>query len=170
MLLITSMFPLLQLFAKSGWIFGLIIIAIIIAAIESNKKRNNPPYNQSNSDINEPKRRKFEKEVASMFEQNWWEVVLWPWYDDGWKDIVIRKWLAIYLVQCKHYYWNWFVWPSQIRDFQWAIDLYERKNNMTVRGIFITSWKTTSKARETARMLWIELWDKYNWRDNINNL
>jgi hypothetical protein len=41
---------------------------------------------------------------------------------------------------------------------------------MTVRWIFITSWKTTSKARETAKMLAIELWDKYNWREKINNL
>ena len=111
--------------------------------------------------------RKFEKEIAELFEENWWEVRLWPWSNDGWKDIVIRKWLEVYLVQCKHYWGNKFVSPKHVRDFQWAIDLYEKQNNIKVGGIFITSWKTTYPARETARTLWIELWDKWNWRDKI---
>jgi len=111
--------------------------------------------------------RKFEKEVANCFENNWREVELWPWSNDGWKDIVIRKWLQVYLVQCKHYYWNKFVSPKHVRDFQWAIDLYEKQNNMKVGWIFITSWKTTYQARETANVLWINLWDKWNWRDKI---
>jgi hypothetical protein len=102
-----------------------------------------------------------------LFEENWWEVKLWPWSNDGWKDIVIRKWLEVYLVQCKHYWGNKFVSPKHVRDFQWAIDLYEKQNNIKVGGIFITSWKTTYSARETARTLWIELWDKWNWRDKI---
>jgi hypothetical protein len=45
--------------------------------------------------------------------------------------------------------------------------LYEKQNNIKVRWIFITSWKTTTQARETANTLWIELWDKWNWRDKI---
>jgi len=112
--------------------------------------------------------RQFEKEVANLFAKNWWEVKLWPGSNDGWKDIVIRKWLEVYLVQCKHYRWNKFVSPKHVRDFQWAIDLYEKQNNMKVRWIFITSWKTTSQARETANTLWVELWDKWNWRDKIS--
>lgn len=161
------------------WMYLLVITAIVIKIIDSRKKRKKFQINKDHiindykvdtSEVKEPKRRQFEKEVASIFKENWWEVKLWPWYNDWWKDIVVRKWLAIYLVQCKHYRWTWFVWPSQIRDFQWAIDLYEKKNGMTVRWIFITSWKTTSKARDTAKMLSIELRDKYNWRDNIKNL
>ena len=113
--------------------------------------------------------RKFEKEIADLFKERWCEVVLWPWSNDNWKDIVIRRWLEVYLVQCKHYYWNRYVWPKQIRDFQWAIDLYEKQNNMIVRWIFVTSWKTTSNARETAKTLWIQLRDKWNWRDKIYN-
>ncbi len=112
-------------------------------------------------------RRKFGKEVANLFADNWWEVRLWPWSNDSWKDIVIRKWPKIYLVQCKHYWWNKFVSPKHVRDFQWAIDLYEKQNNIKVKWIFITSWKTTSPARETASTLWIELWDKWNWKDKI---
>lgn len=115
------------------------------------------------------KRRQFEEEVADKFSQNWWEVVLWPWAADNWKDIVIRKNAIVYLVQCKHWYWNWFVSPKEIRDFQWAIDLYEKQHGIKAKWIFVTSWKTTSKARETARTLWIELWDKWNRRDNINS-
>lgn len=156
------------------WMYLLVITAIVIKIIENRRKKDKFQTNKNHIindyKVEEPKRRQFEKEVASLFEQNWWEVVLWPWYDDGWKDIIVRRWLEIYLIQCKHYYWTWFVWPNQIRDFQWAIDLYEKKNNMTVRWIFITSWKTTSKARETAKMLAIELWDKYNWRKKINSL
>ena len=111
--------------------------------------------------------RKFEKEVAGLFEENWWEVKLWPGSNDGWKDIVIWKGNEVYLVQCKHYRWSMFVSPKHIRDFQWAIDLYEKLNNIKVKWIFITSWKTTSYARDTAKTLWIELWDKRNRREKI---
>ena len=131
-----------------------------LAKIKSNQEKTSDIYEDNPW-------RKFEKEIADLFEENWWEVKLWPGSNDGWKDIVIRKWLEIYLVQCKHYWWNKFVSPKHVRDFQWAIDLYEKQNNIKVRWIFITSWKTTSQARETANTLWIELWDKWNWRDKI---
>lgn len=111
--------------------------------------------------------RKFEKEIGELFSERWFEVKLWPGSNDGWKDLVIRRWEEIYLVQCKHYWWNKFVSPKHVRDFQWAIDLYERQNNIEVKWIFITSWKTTYYARETAEALWIELWDKWNRRDRI---
>lgn len=111
--------------------------------------------------------RRFEKEVANLFAENWWEVKLWPGSNDGWKDIVIKKENEIYLVQCKHYRWNKFVSPKHIRDFQGAIDLYEKQNNIEVKWIFITSWKTTYQARETANTLWIELWDGWNRMDKI---
>lgn len=111
--------------------------------------------------------RKFEKEIWELFSERWFEVVLWPWSNDWWKDLVIRRWAEVYLVQCKHYRWNKFVSPKHVRDFQWAIDLYEKQNNIKVGWIFITSWKTTYQARETANTLWIKLWDKWNRRDRI---
>ena len=155
-------------------LFLISIILLIYVSKYFNKQKNNQisnwldVYNELDSK-DEPQWRRFEREVALLFEQNWREVKLWPWSDDDWKDIVIKKELKIYLVQCKHYYWNWFVWPKEIRDFQWAIDIYKRKNNLNVWWIFITSWKTSKKARETARILDIELWNKRDWRDKINN-
>lgn len=122
------------------------------------------------NDIENKPWRKFEKEVAEMFYNRWFDVVLWPWIDDNWKDIVIRKNSKIYLVQCKHYYWRKMVSANEIRDFQWAIDLYEKQNNKKVKWIFITSWKTSAKSRDTASTLWIELRDKFNWKHNINYL
>jgi hypothetical protein len=93
-----------------------------------------------------PPWRKFEIEVANLFKERWFEVVLWPWSNDNWKDIVFRRWSEVYLVQCKHYY-NRYVRAKHIRDFRWAIGVYEKQNNMNVKWIFITSWKTTSNAR-----------------------
>ena len=156
----------------SHFLFLICMPLCLIAMYLHFKKLRNSQASKSKKDyLNswDPKRRQFEKEVADYFAQNWREVVLWPWAADNWKDIVMRKWLAIYLVQCKHWYWNWFVSPKEIRDFQWAIDLYEKQHGISARWIFITSWKTTSNARETARTLWIELWDKWNRKDKINN-
>lgn len=144
---------------------ALILLWIIIGFILLLKNRN---WN-SNFYIKEPKWRKFEKEVAQCFEQNWWEVKLWPWYDDNWKDIVIRKWLEVYLIQCKHWYGNRFITPKEIRDFQWAIDLYIKQYGIQASWIFITTWKTTKKARDTAKELWIELRDKYTRENKISN-
>lgn len=121
-------------------------------------------------DIENKPWRKFEKEVAEMFYNRWFDVVLWPWIDDNWKDIVIKKSWEIYLVQCKHYYWRKMVSANEVRDFQWAIDLYEKQNNKKVKWIFVTSWNASNKAKATANTLWIELWDKYNRKSKINNL
>lgn len=121
-------------------------------------------------DIENKPWRKFEKEVAEMFYNRWFDVVLWPWIDDNWKDIVIKKNWEIYLVQCKHYYWRKMVSANEVRDFQWAIDLYEKQNNKKVKWIFVTSWNASNKAKATANTLWIELWDKYNRKSKINNL
>ena len=146
-------------------------ICLIAMRIHFKKVRDSQASKNRKNYLNsgDPRRRQFEKEVADYFSQNWREVVLWPWSADNWKDIVIRKWSMVYLVQCKHWYWNWFVSPKEIRDFQWAIDLYEKQHGIKAKWIFITSWKTTSSARSTANTLWIELWDKRNWKDKINN-
>lgn len=122
-------------------------------------------------DIENQPWRQFEREVARLFENRWFKADLWPWKNDNWIDIVITRGLEIYAIQCKHYYWRKMVSANEVRDFQWAIDLYEKQNNLTVRGwIFVTSWKSSAKSRETARTLWIALWDKYNWKEKINIL
>ena len=128
-----------------------------------------PSIIPSVDDIESHPWRQFEREIAQMFADRWFEVILWPWIDDDWKDIVIRRGLEVYLIQCKHYYWK-MVSVNEIRDFQWAIDLYEKKHNMVVRWIFITSWKSSSKSRQIAKILGIDLWDKFNWKDKINSL
>lgn len=115
----------------------------------------------------EPAWRKFEKEIAWIFEMNWWEVKLWPGSADNGKDIVIRKESETYLVQVKHRYGNKFVSPKEIRDFQWAIDLYNKTYWTNAKWIFLTSWKTTFNARSTASSLWILLRDKRNRKKKI---
>lgn len=147
-----------------------------LAKIEAERKRKEEERKRREAEERELQRqrdtyannpwRQFEIEVADLFERRWREVQLWPGSNDGWIDIIIR-WSDIYVVQCKHYWWNKFVWPKHIRDFQWAIDLFEAQHNLRVEWIFITSWKTTYYARETAKSLWIRLWDKWNRRDRI---
>ena len=112
----------------------------------------------------------FEKEIAECFSQKGWKPVLGSWSADDWIDIEIKKDGKIYLVQCKHWFWDWIVYSQQIREFDWAINLYNVKHNTKAKWIFITTWKTTTPARETADSLWIRLWDRVNkWEYNVNH-
>lgn len=148
------------------WLFAL---ALLISHFD--KEKNSIISEQDKEKIRKLKLdmpwRKFEEQIAECFSQRWWKFKLWPWEADDWKDIVVWKDWKIFLVQCKHWFWSWIVGPKEIRDFQWAIDLYNKKYHKEAKWIFITSWKTTPKARETANSLWIHLWDRYNWEKKV---
>ena len=160
--------PLILYYLMVGviWLFAL---AWLISHFD--KEKNNIKSEQDEQKIKKLKLdmpwRKFEEQIAECFFQRWWKKNLWPWEADDGKDIVVGKDWKIFLIQCKHWFWDWIVRPEQIRGFQWAIDLYNQKNHKNAKWIFITSWKTTDKARETAYHLWIHLWDKYNWKRKV---
>ena len=112
--------------------------------------------------------RDFEKQIADCFSQRWWKFNLWPWEIDDWKDVVVGKNWKIFLIQCKHRFGSWIVQSQQIREFQWSIDFYNKKYNKDAKWIFITTWLTSKRARETADSLWIHLRDTYDWQRKVN--
>lgn len=112
--------------------------------------------------------RNFEIQIADCFSQIWRKFKLWPWEIDDWKDVVVWKDWKIYLIQCKHRFASWIVQSQQIREFQWSIEYYNKKYNKDAKWIFITTWLTSKRARETANLLWIHLWDTYDWQRKVN--
>ena len=118
-----------------------------------------------------PRWKRFEEKIADCFYKKWRKYKLWKGKKDDWKDIVIRKdWdlNKIYLIQCKHWFSNRWVQSQHIREFQWSIDYYNKKFNKNAKWIFITTWITSQKAKETANLLWIHLWDTYDWQRKVN--
>ena len=156
--------PLILYYLMVGilWLFAL---AWIVSHFD--KEKDNV---QSNNDKEKKDKlwRIFEKNIADCFAQRGWEKKLWPWEIDDWKDIVIRKNWKIYLIQCKRWFWKLWVQSQQIREFQWSIDYYKKKYDKDAQWIFITTWFTSQRARDTADLLWIHLWDKYNWKSRVN--
>ena len=114
-----------------------------------------------------PPWRRFEVKIARYFESLWRDVKLWSGVNDDWKDIVIRKNGVYFLVQCKHWRDKWWVKAKHVREFQWAIDVYNKRFNLKAKWIFITSWVASKKAVSTAEFLWIKLRTKNNWEENI---
>ncbi len=112
--------------------------------------------------------RDFERQIADCFSQRWREMILGPWEADDWIDVRIRKNWKVYVIQCKHWYKDWVVRPKDIREFAWAINLYKQKYKNDAKWIFITTWFSTSQARQDAYKLWIQLWDTYKWERKIN--
>ena len=119
------------------------------------------------SKLNKPWR-DFEKQIADCFSQRWRKFKLWPGEIDDGKDVVIWKDWKIFLIQCKHWFGSWIVQSQQIREFKWSIDYYNKKYNKDAQWIFITTWLTSQRARDTANTLWIHLWDTYDWKRKVN--
>ncbi len=145
------------------WLYALIL------CISHFEKEKNKISSERDKILKDMPWRAFEKEIADCFTQRWWKKRLWPWKWDEWKDIVVWKNWNIYLIQCKHWFWDWIVRSQQIREFKWAIELYNKKYHKDAKWIFITTWSTTEKAREEANSLWIYLWDRLNWKWQVNH-
>ena len=146
------------------WLYALIF------CISHFEKEKNKIYSEKDKELKDMPWRVFEKEIAECFSQRWWKSILGKWSADDWIDIEIKKDWKIYLIQCKHRFWDLVVRSQQIREFDWAIHQYNTRHHTKAKWIFITTWTTTSPARETADSLWIHLWDRVNkWEYNVNH-
>lgn len=146
------------------WLFAL---ALLISDFDKEK---NKILSKKDKSIKNMPWRAFEEQIADCFKQRWWEVKLGPWIADNWIDVEIKKDGKVYLIQCKHRFLNWIVRSKHIREFDWAIDQYNKENHVKAKWIFITTWATTTPARETADIVWIRLWDRVNkWEYNVNH-
>ncbi len=154
----------------SLFVLRLRALALCISHFNNKKRLIHSETNQQKikeSKLNKPWR-DFEKQIADCFSQRWWKFKLWPWEIDDWKDVVVWKDWKIFLIQCKHWFGSWIVQSQQIREFKWSIDYYNKKYNKDAQWIFITTWLTSQRARDTANTLWIHLWDTYDWKRKVN--
>jgi hypothetical protein len=121
-------------------------------------------------DIEKTSRRKLEKQIAKALQCKGYETQIWPWFNDWWIDVRARKEGEIFVIQCKHWRGDFRVKVKDIREFYWAITLYNRKFNYEGKGIFITTGKSSQHAKEEAKQLWIELRDEDNYITKLINL
>ena len=105
------------------WLFAL---ALLISDFDKEK---NKILSKKDKSIKNMPWRAFEEQIADCFKQRWWEVKLGPWIADNWIDVEIKKDGKVYLIQCKHRFLNWIVRSKHIREFDWAIDQYNKENH-----------------------------------------
>lgn len=108
--------------------------------------------------------REFEKFIEFVFRKKWFIANTRSWTKDWWIDLDAKFNWRKYLIQCKK--WNKYkITEPNLREFYWAVMSFDKD----AKWIYITTWDLTSDARLFAEHHDIEVWEKENLVDYIND-
>ncbi|MDD2537621.1 MAG: restriction endonuclease [Candidatus Absconditabacteria bacterium] len=164
----------MKMFLVYGFL-SLIFITIVVISLslfkikrENIKKRIEKINKKQEINIENTSRRRFEKQIAEVLKQKGYKIYLGSGFKDGGIDVRGKKENKIVLVQCKHWRGSWRVKTGEVREFFGAMALYKKQYKYeNILGIFITTGKSSRKAKKEAERLGIELRDEENYIEKI---
>lgn len=108
--------------------------------------------------------REFEKFIEFVFREKWFIANTRRWIKDWWIDLDAKLNWRKYLIQCKK--WSKYkITEPNLREFYWAVMSFDKD----AKWIYITTWDLTSDAKLFAKNHDIEVWEKENLVNYVND-